>query len=183
GKVGISIPTGYGQLVMGPWLIEFKQRYPNIILDVRFDNFVDNLIRDGLDVAVSVMADPPSNLVVRSLGPLNYVVCAATKWADENTMPHTLQALCEVPVLTTGGITGRAHLTALRNGRESEVRLHPTLLSRSFPYLRDCILAGLGVGVVPDYVVDDLVRSEKVVLSMQDHSLTLDRSEMYLVYT
>ncbi len=183
GKVGISIPTGYGQLVMGPWLIEFKQRFPAIILDVRFDNFVDNLIRDGLDVAVSVMAEPPPSLVVRSLGPLQYVVCASKKWANENEMPHTLQALCEVPVLTTGGITGRAHLTARRRGRESEVRLHPTLLSRSFPYLRDCILAGLGVGVVPDYVVEDLVHSEQVVLSMQDYVLTLDRSHMYLLYT
>ena len=34
GKVGLSIPTGYGQLVMGGWLIDFKRRYPGIVLDV-----------------------------------------------------------------------------------------------------------------------------------------------------
>lgn len=183
GKVGVSIPTGYGQLVMGSWLIEFKKQYPGIVLDVRFDNFVDNLIRDGVDVAISVMTEPPPTLVVRSLGPLRYVVCAAREWAEQNRMPRTLQELVNMPIITTGGITGRAHLTAVRNGRESEARLHPTLLSRSFPYLRDCIVAGVGIGVVPDYVVDDLVAKGDVVTCMDDHVLTLDRSQMYMVYT
>ncbi len=31
--------------------------------------------------------------------------------------------------------------------------LEPTLISEHFPFLRQGILAGLGVGVVPDYVV------------------------------
>src|SRR5690606_36007389 len=34
GKIGLSAPTGFGQLVMGPWLIEFKKKYPGIVLDV-----------------------------------------------------------------------------------------------------------------------------------------------------
>lgn len=183
GKIDLSIPTGYGQLIMAPWLIDFKKRYPGIVLEVRFENFVDNLVRDGVDVAVSVMIAPPPTLVVRNLGPLRYVVCASTDWAAQNAMPRTPQELCNAPVITTGGITGRAHLTAVRHGRESDVRLHPTLLSRSFPYLRDCIIAGVGVGVVPDYVVDDLVRDGRIVTSMEDYVLTLDRSHMYLLYT
>jgi DNA-binding transcriptional LysR family regulator len=98
-------------------------------------------------------------------------------------MPRTLQDLRNTPVVTTGGITGRAHLTAMRNGRESDVRLRPTLLSRSFPYVRECILAGIGVGVAPAYVIDDLVRDGRVVRAMEDYDLTLDRSHMYLLYT
>jgi DNA-binding transcriptional LysR family regulator len=94
-----------------------------------------------------------------------------------------LQALCTAPVITTGGISGRAHLTAAGNGRESDLRLRPTLLSRSFPYLRECILAGIGVGVVPDYVVEDLVRAGRVVTCMEDYELSMDRSRMYLLYT
>lgn len=183
GKVGLSIPTGYGQLVMGGWLIDFKRRYPGIVLDVRLENVIENLVRDGVDVAISVLSKPPPLLVGRDLGPLRYVVCASSEWARMHPLPGTLQALGRAPVITTGGITGRAHLTARVNGRESDMRLRPTLLSRSFPYLRECILAGLGVGVVPDYVVDDLVRDGLVVTSMDDYALTLDRSHMYLLYT
>lgn len=183
GKLCISVPTGYGQLVIGPWLIEFKKRYPGITLDVRFDNFVDNLVRDGVDVAISVRAEPPPMLVVRNLGPLHYVVCASREWASDNAMPSSLQQLANVPIVTTGGITGRAHLKASRQGRINELHLQPTLLSQNFPYLRDGILAGVGVGIVPDYVVKDLAQTGRVVTSMDDHVLTLDASYMYLLYT
>lgn len=183
GRVGLSIPTGFGQLVMGSWLIDFKKRYPGIVLDVRFENFVENLVRDGVDVAVSVLTKAPPMLVGRDLGPLRYVVCASCEWAQENAMPNTLQDLRSAPVVTTGGITGRAHLVALRNGRESHVPLDPTMLSRSFPYLRECILAGTGVGVVPDYVAEDLMRDGRLVTTMDDYEFTMDRSHMYLLYT
>ncbi|HRL21921.1 MAG TPA: LysR family transcriptional regulator [Alcaligenes sp.] len=182
GRVGLSIPTGYGQLVMSDWLIEFKRRYPGVILDVRLENVVENLVRDGVDVAISVLSKPSPLLVGRDLGPLRYIVCASSDWARDHPMPSNLQALCQAPVITTGGISGRAHLTAERNGHSSQVRLHPTLLSRSFPYLRQCILAGLGVGVVPDYVVDDLVATGQVQTSLRDYALTLDHSHMYLLY-
>lgn len=183
GKLGVSVPTGFGQLVIGPWLIEFKKRYPGIVLEVRFDNFVDNLVRDGVDLAISVRSEPPPMLVVRDLGPLHYVVCASSDWAADNAMPETLEQLLSVPIVTTGGITGRAQLRSERKGRTAEVRLNPTLLSRNFPYLRDCILAGVGVGIVPHYVVRDLVHDGRVITSMDDHVLTLDASYMYLLYT
>lgn len=183
GKLGISVPTGYGQLVIGPWLIEFKKRYPGITLEIRFDNFVDNLIREGVDVAISVRSAPPPMLVVRNLGPLRYVVCASREWASENAMPSDMLQLASVPVVTTGGITGQAHLKSVCRGHTNELHLHPTLLSRNFPYLRECILAGVGVGIVPDYVVMDLVDTGRVVTSMDDHVLTLDASSMYLLYT
>lgn len=183
GRVGVSIPTGYGQLVVGPWLIEFKQKYPGIVLDIRFENFIENLVRDNVDLAISALSKPPPMLVGRDLGSLRYVVCASAEWASANTMPNTVQALCNVPVVTTGGVSGRAQLTLSRNGKEQDVRLHPTLLSRSFPYLRDCILAGVGVGIVPHYVVEDLVENGRVVTSMLDYELTLDHTRLYLLYT
>lgn len=57
GRVGISVPSGYGQMVMSPWLIEFKQLYPGIVLDVLFENRADNL-RDEVDIAIRVMQEP-----------------------------------------------------------------------------------------------------------------------------
>jgi DNA-binding transcriptional LysR family regulator len=31
GCVGVSVPSGYGQIVMSDWLIEFKRQYPALI--------------------------------------------------------------------------------------------------------------------------------------------------------
>jgi len=51
----LSVPSGYGQLVMSQWLLDFKRLYPGIVLDVVFENRVEDLIRDEVDIAVRVI--------------------------------------------------------------------------------------------------------------------------------
>lgn len=67
GRVRLSVPSGYGQLVMSDWLIAFKRLYPAIVLDVMFENRVEDLMRDEIDIAVRVMSEPPQNLVARDM--------------------------------------------------------------------------------------------------------------------
>ena len=76
GRVGLAVPSGYGQLVMTDWLIAFKRQYPDIVLDVIFENRVDNLVRDEVDIALRVLPTPPDNLVARHMAEMNYVACA-----------------------------------------------------------------------------------------------------------
>ena len=61
GRVRLSVPSGYGQMVMTDWLIDFKQLYPGIVLDVLFENRVDDLLRDEVDIAIRVMSEPPQS--------------------------------------------------------------------------------------------------------------------------
>ena len=68
GRVRVSVPSGYGQWVMADWLLDFKRLYPGIVLDVMFENRVEDLMRDEVDIAVRVMSEPPQNLVARDMG-------------------------------------------------------------------------------------------------------------------
>lgn len=48
----------------------------------------------------------------------------------------------------------KLRVSAYQDGEERrELTLHPTLASENFQFLREAILASLGVGLVPDYVV------------------------------
>src|SRR5690554_3515127 len=81
GQVRLSIPTGFGSLVMSGWLIDFKRQYPDIVLDVLFENRVDDLLRDEVDIAVRVMSEPPQQLVAVELSGVRYTLCASTDYA------------------------------------------------------------------------------------------------------
>jgi len=91
GRVGISVPSGYGQLVMSGWLIEFKRLYPGIVLDVLFENRADNL-RDDVDIAIRILPEPPPSLVARHLGDVHYVACASREYVQAQGLPCTLEA-------------------------------------------------------------------------------------------
>lgn len=182
GKIGLSAPTGFGQLVMGPWVIEFKKQYPGIVLEVRLENFIDNLVRDGVDVAIRVAPEPPPMVVARDLGPVHYTLCASAEWATRHRLPSSLAELRRTPIVTSGGVSGRVRMIASLEGREEEIDFVPTLMSRSYPFVLDCILGGLGVGLVPDYVVRPRVEAGEVLQLLAEYRFSIDRNHLYLMY-
>ncbi|ARU04230.1 LysR family transcriptional regulator [Comamonas serinivorans] len=177
GRVGLAVPSGYGQMVMSDWLIAFKRAYPAIVLDVLFENRVDDLIRDDVDVAVRILHEPPPNVVARDMGRVRYLVCATRRWIAQHGAPTTPQALRSVPLITASVPGRHVRLRAWQGERgkaeQHEVMLEASLISEHFPFLRQAILADLGVGLVPDYVVASEMASGEVVHLLADWQLSI----------
>ena len=181
GSVRLSMPTGFGHLVMSGWLIEFKRQYPDISLDLVFDNRVDDLLREEIDLAVRVMSEPPQQMVAIELARVRFIVCASKAWAREHGMPARVEDLASVPLLTSA-VGGRdLRVSAYQGEERRELPLHPTLASENFQFLREAILAGLGVGLVPDYVVAQDVQAGRIVTALDDWRLSVFGSRMFLL--
>jgi DNA-binding transcriptional LysR family regulator len=181
GRVGLSVPSGFGDLVVSQWLIEFKRQFPGIVLDVLFENRAD-VLRDEVDIAIRVMAEPPPSLVARDLGNVRYIACASRAYAQQHGLPTQLAQLASTPVVTSGVQGRQLRVRAYQGGEREDVILEPTLISEHFPFLRKAILAGLGVGIVPDYVVKDAIESGEVLTTLDDHRLSIFGTSMYLLY-
>lgn len=181
GRVGLSVPSGFGDLVMSQWLIDFKRQFPRIVLDVLFENRAD-VLRDEVDIALRVMAEPPPSLVARELGSVRYVACASRAYAQQHGLPADLEQLRTAPVITSSVVGRELRLRAYKAGEREDVILEPTLISEHFPFLRKAVLAGLGIGIVPDYVVSDAVASGEVVTMLDDHRLSIFGTSLYLLY-
>lgn len=182
GRVRLSVPSGYGQLVMADWLIDFKRQYPGIVLDVVFENRIEDLLRDEVDIAIRVVPEPPQNLVARDLGPVRYVACASGDYAAKHALPTQLDELQRAPVVTAAVIGRQLRVSAYQGETRREVILEPTLISENFLFLRQAILAGLGIGLVPDYVVNDDVRRGDVVTTLDDWRLSIFGTQMFMLY-
>ncbi len=181
GTVRLSLPTGFGEVVMSAWLLDFKRLYPDIALDVLFDNRVDDLLRQEVDVAVRVMAEPPEQLVAIDLARVRYVACASTGYADAQAMPTSLDELYTVPLITSKVEGREQRISASRGGERHDLALRPALASENFRFLREAVLAGLGVGVVPDYVVRQDIADGRVVTVLDDWRLSIYGTRMFLL--
>ncbi len=182
GRVRLSVPSGYGQFVMSGWLIAFKRQYPGIVLDVMFENRVEDLMREEIDIAVRVMSEPPQNLVARDMGPVRYVACASPEFARTHGMPVTLDDLRTAPLITAAVIGKQLRLAAYLRDERHEVLLEPTIISENFLFLRQAVLAGLGVGLVPDYVVQDDLKRGAVLTALDAWRLSIFGTHMYMLY-
>jgi len=181
GAVRLSLPTGFGEVVMSDWLLEFKRRYPDIALDVLFDNRVDDLLRREVDVALRVMGEPPAQLVAVNLASVRYVACASVAYANEHPMPAHPEALHGAPLITSKVEGRELRISARRGDERHELTLRPTLASENFRFLREAVLAGLGVGVVPDYLVRQDVAAGRVLTALDEWRLSLYGTRMFLL--
>ncbi len=181
GSVRLSLPTGFGHLVMSSWLIDFKRMYPDIALDLLFDNHVDDLLREEVDLTIRVMSEPPQQMVAIELAKVRYVVCASMGYADCNPMPVTLDDLARTPLVTSAVAGRELRISAYRDGQRHELALRPTLASENFQFLREAILAGLGVGLVPDYVIAQDLAERHVKTALDDWRLSVFGTRMFLL--
>ncbi len=182
GRVRLSVPSGYGHLVMTDWLIAFKRQYSGIVLQVLFENRVDDLLRDEVDVAVRVLPEPPQALVAREIGRARYVACAAPTLIAARGMPQALDDLHHWPMVASSMLGAQIRLLATRGTEHRVLRLEPTLGSEHYPFLRSAIAAGLGIGITPDYVVADLLQGGQAVALLQDWEFDLYGTRLYLLH-
>lgn len=183
GTVRLSVPSGFGQHTMSAWFIEFMTLYPAITLNVIFDNDIEDLIKGAVDFSVRVMGDTPANAVACSLGDVEYVACATPQLMRDHDRPQTLEDLMDLPLITSD-LTGQKLKSAGRAGAASGQRqIRPRLMSANFFFLRDAILQGLGVGLVPQYMVaQDLAAGTLIRLPLPPRDLAFLRTTMYLLY-
>lgn len=182
GRVRLSVPSGFGQIVMSEWLIAFKRLHPRIVLDVMFENRVEDLLRDEVDIAIRIIPEPPRNLVARELGSVRYVACASREYAEQHPLPGTLEDLRTAPLITSNVIGRQLRVSAYLDGDRHEITLEPTLISENFLFLRQAILAGLGIGLVPDYLVEADLRNGELVTILDAWRLSIFGTRMFMLY-
>jgi len=183
GTVRLSVPSGYGQLRMSAWLREFMQLHPGITLEVIFDNDIEDLVRGAVDLAVRVMAQPPAQLVALDLGQVRYVACATAAFLEQHGHPRTLEEVRQLPLVTSALTSERLRVAGAQEERQGRFRIRPRLISPNFHFLRDAIVQGLGVGLLPDYMVQDaLSRGELEAVALGAGDLDFLATHKYLLY-
>ena len=93
GVVRISVPTSYGHYRILPLLPEFRQRFPDVMVDVQLTNRNVDLTAEAFDLAVRGRVPPDSGLIARKLEDAELVVVATPAYLRRNGKPTTLAAL------------------------------------------------------------------------------------------
>lgn len=87
GTLKLSVPVSYGRLYIRPMLREFCQRYPNINIDIHFDDAHVDIIEQGIDVAIRSGSVQDSQLIARQLSPVDFIVCGSKAYLEQKGVP------------------------------------------------------------------------------------------------
>lgn len=181
GTLRVSAPQNYGELHLPGLLQTFLQRYPGIRLDLQLsDRFLD-LASEGIDVALRITRLPDSSLVARRLGETHSVICAAPDYLDRHGRPQTPQDLARHQCILDTNYDSRAVWDLSHNGERRKVPVQGPIRVNSATAAREFALRGLGLAMVPDFVVGDDLRAGRLSAVLED--FRDDPIGIYAVYS
>ncbi|MBF0340584.1 MAG: LysR family transcriptional regulator [Magnetococcales bacterium] len=153
GVLRVTAPVSFGIRYLAPLTAEFQLAYPDIEMDLLFnDRFVD-LVEEGIDVAVRIGTLGDSSLVARRLTTTRMTLCASPGYLAKRGEPRTPEELnghaCLLYSLTSLPGVWRFR----RDGEEYSVRVAGVMRANNGEALQAAARAGLGLVVLPNFLI------------------------------
>ena len=185
GTLRLNAPVVFARLHVVPILAEFLAAYPEIQIDATFnDRFVD-LVEEGVDVAIRIGELADSSLIARRLAPNRRVVCGAPPYFERNGYPERPADLTGHNCLVYTYLASRRDwrlVCATGKHREDPelVRVSGNFEANNAEAIRGALLSGLGLGLLPLWLVGEDLRSGQLVRALPDYHGA--DSAIYIVY-
>jgi DNA-binding transcriptional LysR family regulator len=86
GKLIINTPVSYGRLYLRPLIADFCQAYPDIDIELIYDDAYVDIIEKGIDITFRSGTLMDSQLIARKLSPIDFLVCAPKGYFSDGTV-------------------------------------------------------------------------------------------------
>ncbi len=181
GVLRVSAPLTFALTSLSPAIPEFMARYPNLRLELNLQDSRSDIIGEGYDLAIrgsDRLED--SSLVARRLMTMDHVLCGAPGYfaaAGRPARPEDLKAH-ECVQFTLSGHANK--WTFSRAGRSVAVPVDGRYKVSSSIAVRDALLAGFGLSLIPRIYVEHELASGRLQAVLEDWEA--DKTPVYAVY-
>ncbi|HXC54330.1 MAG TPA: LysR family transcriptional regulator [Rhizomicrobium sp.] len=173
GLVRLAAPMSFGLLAIAPLMPQFLKAYPDVRVDLHLSDAMVDVIGDGFDAVLRIATLPDSSLIARRLCSVERHLVAAPSYLKEHGRPKHPMALAEHACL------GYAYLLTpdtwhFTHKTGESATVHPAggpLRVNNGDAMMPALLAGIGLGVLPDFILREALASGALERVLPDWSL------------
>ena len=154
GNVRLSLPLSFGVTHLGPLLLEFSGRYPEVSLEMDFSDRSVNLIGEAFDLTIRITSSLKSGDIARKISSRRLRVVAAPDYLARHGRPRHPSELVNHACLgyTLGG--GAMSWQFAVDGVAQSFPIRCRINSNNGEVLTEAAALGLGITCHPDFIVD-----------------------------
>lgn len=173
GRLRINAPQSFGQIILGPALPGFVKAHPQVQVEMSLDDHVVDMIEGGYDISIRIRADlPDSGLIARRLCRVERRLFAAPEYLAARGTPDSPEDLHGHDTVSYLLVDQSAGWPLIGPEGEVTVPLTPRLTVGSSLVLCDLLIAGHGIGALPDFISDPEERAGRLVRVLPDHAMS-----------
>lgn len=175
GELRVSAPAGFAAIHLVTALAPFLAEHPALFLQLVVTDEPVDIIRERIDLAITISLPlPSSSLVRRHLADWPLVLCAAPAYLDRRGTPRTADDLADHDFLALPAWHHSADVLTGPDGQRYRVAVKPRVTSNNQFSIRQLTALGLGLSFhVEPEIAEDLASGRLVRVLPEWSSPTL----------
>ncbi|MCV2351595.1 LysR family transcriptional regulator [Paucibacter sp. Y2R2-4] len=168
GLLRVTTAASFAESQLTAALVDFQRQYPQVEIALSVGDKATDLVAERVDLAVRITNTLDPAMIARPLARCRSVLCASPAYLERFPAPLTAEDLRQHQCIAHAFGIGRQY--RLTQGAQSftvpvEWRFH----TNETAVLRQAVLAGAGIGMLPTYYLGDDLRSGRLLRLLPDH--------------
>ncbi|KGJ93036.1 LysR family transcriptional regulator [Colwellia psychrerythraea] len=186
-KIGASVATG--QQILRPAISRFMHQYPDLKVQLNIVNRRVDFIEEGFDVVIRIGQLKDSMLMAKKLGTVSRKIFSSPSYLAKQGNPGRVENLSEHQLLIMNPLNNSGSFPEnndfklnLLSATSEGITVHcqPRLLVDDFSILKQSIVDGVGIAVLPDYMCRQEVAAGQLVNILPDWGMA--KVDVYALY-
>lgn len=180
GLLRINAPGSFGSKHLLSVLASFMHHYPEVKLEVEFNDRLIDVVAEGFDVVIRVGEIKDSNLIARKFTSSRAVVVASPEYLKRKGCPVVAEDLARHDCIAYSLLPAPNQWDFYKGGVRSNVTIDPRAICNSSAIEVSMVLQGIGITRVPLFTCEQEVASGKLDIILDDYDEI--KFDVYAVY-
>lgn len=162
GVLRVTAPAAFGHLHIAPAIPDFIARHADVSVQIVMNDRAVDLVEEGFDVAIRMTRDQAPSTVARRLAPVRWAVCAAPGYLKRHEPPRAPGDLERHNCLFYSFLESSSEWRFTSASGETSVRVTGNFTVNNSEALREAVLKGLGIALLPTFTVGTDLREGRL---------------------
>ncbi|MFA0086582.1 LysR family transcriptional regulator [Vibrio sp. 10N.261.51.F12] len=172
GRLKVAVSASYGRHYIVPFIPELLELYPNLELEIDFNDKTEDLIEHGYDLAFRIGNLSSSNLLARRLADNPITLVASPSYIEKYGTPKSPEDLLKHRCLPLGHAVDWAFMDV--DGKVQKVSVANPISLNLGDAISDLVESGMGIGMASYWHAGPSLKSGQVVQILPDYKLLND---------
>jgi len=169
GELRIVAPMSFGQRRLGPLVARFAALHGKLRISLLLEDRESDLFDEAADLAIRIGYPADSSLVARAIAPVPRHVCASPAYLHRRGCPQSPEDLLQHDCLHYNLISEREEWSFRGDDSERTLAIRGRFCSNNGDVLAQAAVAGLGITLLPDFIVEDDLAQGRLVKVLEDY--------------
>ena len=171
GELRVTTTTGFGSLWLAPRLPALYEKFPELKIDLMLEERVLDLPMREADVAIRMKEPSQADLIRRKLMTVHMRLYAVQEYLDKHGAPETMADISNHRLICQNVTTTQVSAGAQLVRELQTYDIKSMLTVNNYFGVLQAVKAGLGIGVLPDYVIEDFPDVQRVLPEVESNEV------------